>query len=128
MALRRGAHGDASCGRRSRTDRMKALGRDSYPRHGRADDGTQDGLGRGGCICCMACVQALPSVFAFPDDVDRAVIVGASRVDGATDHNEASRAALSDAAMADFASIEEAAAGCPVEVIRIAAAEAAAVG
>jgi ferredoxin len=77
------------------------------------------------CICCMACVHALPSVFAYPDDVTRAVIIGTNRVDGVTDHNEASRAALTDAAMAEFAAIEEAAAGCPVEVIKIADAVAA---
>jgi ferredoxin len=78
------------------------------------------------CIACMCCVQALPSVFGYPDDVDRAVIVAAARVDGVTDHNQDSRTALSDAAMAELDAIEEAAAGCPVEVIKIAEAVAAA--
>jgi ferredoxin len=75
-----------------------------------------------GCICCQACVQVEARVFAFPDDVDRAIILGDVRLDGASDNNELARSVLNAVGTDLSDQIEEAAAGCPVEVIRFIAA------
>jgi ferredoxin len=69
-----------------------------------------------GCICCQACVTTTPDVFLLPDD--RAVISGLVRVDGITSPNADERASL--VPNLDWEMIREAAAGCPVDVIRIA--------
>jgi ferredoxin len=69
-----------------------------------------------GCICCQACVTTMPDVFLFPDD--QAVISGLVRVDGITSPNADERAAL--VPNLDWDAIREAAAGCPVDIIKIA--------
>ncbi len=69
-----------------------------------------------GCICCQACVTTTPEVFLFPDD--KAVINGLARVDGITSPNADERAAL--VPDLDWDAIREAAAGCPVDIIKIA--------
>ncbi len=69
-----------------------------------------------GCIYCQACVTTAPEVFLFPDD--KAVINGLVRVDGITSPNADERAAL--VPDLDWDAIREAAAGCPVDIIKIA--------
>jgi ferredoxin len=71
-----------------------------------------------GCICCQACVAALPSVFCFPND--RAEILGSVREDGKTSYNDAERSLLNDEGILLSDQIIEAAVGCPVEVIKYA--------
>lgn len=68
-----------------------------------------------GCLPCSACEASCPEVFAVPDD--EAVVVAAARSDGIGDHNRERQAELTTAASALWSSIEEAAQGCPVEVI-----------
>jgi hypothetical protein len=51
-----------------------------------------------------------------------------SRTDGVTDDNERAKAPLTEGAIADLERIEEAAAGCTVEVIRLADEDLAPVG
>lgn len=73
-----------------------------------------------GCICCQCCVIECPEVFAFPDDQDHAVVLGQVRADGVTsdNQNEGSPLIILDAELGER--IREAAAGCPVEVFRLA--------
>lgn len=72
-----------------------------------------------GCIGCGACPGVAPEVFALDASSD-AVVRGEVRADARTDDNRAARAALTPSAAAAHAeAIDEAAAGCPVEVIRI---------
>lgn len=70
------------------------------------------------CISCQACVHAMPEVFALPED--KAVVLGAVRADGRSDDNLAARSELTAEARTWADAIREAAAGCPVEVIRVA--------
>jgi ferredoxin len=69
-----------------------------------------------GCICCQGCVTIEPDVFLFPDD--QAVINGRVRIDGITSPNADEKAAL--VPDLDWDAIREAAAGCPVDIIKIA--------
>ncbi|MBA3684287.1 MAG: ferredoxin [Planctomycetes bacterium] len=68
------------------------------------------------CICCQACVNALPEVFALPDD--RAMVVGAVRMDGLTSANDTEFSALNGNGVALSEQIREAASGCPVDIIK----------
>jgi ferredoxin len=69
-----------------------------------------------GCICCHACVNALPSVFCFPHD--QAEILASVRLDRKTSPNELERSGLNALGLSLSDDIIEAAAGCPVEVIK----------
>ncbi len=69
-----------------------------------------------GCIACGACPLTCPTVFAIPDD--DAEILGAARMDGITSPNRSERCQLNALCGARTAEIEEAAEGCPVDVIR----------
>jgi ferredoxin len=71
-----------------------------------------------GCTCCQACVHSLPSVFRCPDS--EAEILGAVRVDGTTCSNNEARSDLNDLGHLLTEEIIEAAAGCPVDVIKYA--------
>lgn len=73
-----------------------------------------------GCICCQACVGTLPEVFSFPDE--RAAIVAEVRVDAVTSYNDQERARLNAVGLEYQDEIREAAAGCPVDVIKFDAA------
>ncbi len=73
-----------------------------------------------GCICCQQCVHALPEVFAFPDD--RAAIIAEVRSDAVTSPNDTQRARLNAVGLEYQEEIREAAAGCPVDVIKFDAA------
>lgn len=73
-----------------------------------------------GCICCQVCVHTLPEVFAFPDD--RAAIIAEVRVDAVTSPNDTERARLNAVGLEYQEEIREAAAGCPVDVIKFDAA------
>lgn len=68
-----------------------------------------------GCICCQACVHAVPEVFAFPDDA--AVVLGDARCDGQTSSNRTERSLLNAVGLEYEEAIKEAAEGCPVEII-----------
>lgn len=70
-----------------------------------------------GCICCQACVQAAPEVFAFPDDT--AVVIGEVRCDGQTSSNRTERSRLNAVGLESEGLIREAAEGCPVEIIHL---------
>ncbi len=70
-----------------------------------------------GCICCQACVTTAPDVFIIPDDT--AEIKGAVRSDGITSRNYVERAPL--VPDVDWDIIDEAIAGCPIEIIKIVA-------
>ena len=68
-----------------------------------------------GCIACGACPTVCPAVFDIPDQ--DAEIRGEARIDGITSPNlEKSR--LNALGMLYTSEIEEAAYGCPVEVIK----------
>jgi ferredoxin len=70
-----------------------------------------------GCIVCNACETTCPEVFHVTEDTCH--IRAEVRTDGTQDSNLASKTALTDAVSQDLASqIEEAAEGCPVEVIK----------
>ena len=70
-----------------------------------------------GCIVCNACETTCPEVFKVTEE--SCVILGEVREDGNTDENEASKSVLSGENGEDLADqIEEAAEGCPVEVIK----------
>lgn len=72
-----------------------------------------------GCIHCGSCPTACPAVFDIGDDGE-AVVRGTVRGDGLSDANRAGRGPLLAAvAAAEGEAIAEAAAGCPVEVIRV---------
>ncbi|MBA2479736.1 MAG: hypothetical protein H0V44_03660 [Planctomycetes bacterium] len=71
-----------------------------------------------GCICCNACVNTEAAVFSIPDGMDSAAIRGEVRKDGVTDRNTAAGSDLNTAGIAWSDAIEEAAAGCPIEIIR----------
>ena len=70
-----------------------------------------------GCIVCNACETTCPEVFNVTEDSCN--IRSEVRVDGQQTTNLTERADLKDAIGADLAEqIEEAAEGCPVEVIK----------
>jgi ferredoxin len=70
-----------------------------------------------GCIVCNACETACPEVFNVTED--SCTIRAEVRVDGVNDTNEAAKSALKDGFGTNLAeAIEEAAEGCPVEVIK----------
>ncbi len=70
-----------------------------------------------GCIVCNACETTCPEVFNVTED--SCFIRSDVREDGKQDTNLAARSALSGTFGADLADqIEEAAEGCPVEVIK----------
>jgi ferredoxin len=70
-----------------------------------------------GCIACHACTQTAPEVFQL--ESDRAEVLAAVRWDSVTCHNEDKRSPLNDRGIELFEAIKEAAAGCPVDVIRV---------
>ena len=70
-----------------------------------------------GCIVCNACETTCPEVFKVTEE--SCVILGEVREDGATDENESSKSLLSGDNGEELEDqIEEAAEGCPVEVIK----------
>ena len=70
-----------------------------------------------GCIVCNACETTCPEVFNVTEDSCH--IRAEVRVDGQQDTNLTSRSGLKDAIGSELADqIEEAAEGCPVEVIK----------
>lgn len=71
----------------------------------------------GDCICCSACSNSHPGIFILPDE--RAQVLGAVRSDGRTSDNEAEQAELNALGRALAEDIREAAAGCPVDAIRL---------
>ena len=68
------------------------------------------------CIFCDCCEGAAPQVFHV--DGGPAVVRGGVRVDGITSMNE-ERSPLNGIGIAHHEAIIEAAAGCPVEAIRL---------
>lgn len=72
------------------------------------------------CIYCDACAGMVPEVFALAGD--RAQILAEVRVDGLTSPNDRERSPLNAVGLEYQQEIREAAAGCPVDAIRIAAA------
>lgn len=68
------------------------------------------------CISCNCCETAAPEVFHLDDGI--AMILGSAREDGITSSN-AERSPLNVAGLAEREAIREAAAGCPVEAIRL---------
>ena len=70
-----------------------------------------------GCIVCNACETTCPEVFNVTED--SCYIRAEVREDGKQDTNLAARSGLTGTFGADLADqIEEAAEGCPVEVIK----------
>jgi ferredoxin len=70
-----------------------------------------------GCIVCNACETTCPEVFNVTEDSCH--IRAEVRVDGAQDTNLNAKSGLKDAIGSELADqIEEAAEGCPVEVIK----------
>lgn len=70
-----------------------------------------------GCIVCNACETTCPEVFSVTEETCK--IRGEVRVDGQTTENLAEKTALSGAIGTELADqIQEAAEGCPVEVIK----------
>jgi ferredoxin len=69
-----------------------------------------------GCIGCGTCPGTCPAVFILPDA--EAAIRGEARLDGMTSANRMERSALNTRAASEAELIEEAAIGCPVDVIR----------
>lgn len=69
-----------------------------------------------GCIGCYACENAAPDVFQLT--AGNAEIVGAVRVDQQTSTNEQEQALLNAVGLEYQDAIREAAAGCPMEIIR----------
>ncbi|HYE06052.1 MAG TPA: ferredoxin [Planctomycetota bacterium] len=73
-----------------------------------------------GCIGCGACATVCPQVFTLP--ASDAEIVAAARTDGLGGSNREQRSPLLAQVIAACRDeIEEAAAGCPVDVIRLVA-------
>ncbi len=70
------------------------------------------------CIGCNACANDLPTVFAQPEG--RAEILASVRVDGCTSDNEAEKSELNGQGQLLREEILEAAAGCPVDAIKVA--------
>lgn len=68
-----------------------------------------------GCICCHACVQTAPEVFAIPND--SAEVLGENRCDGRTSRNATERSPLNAVGLESEDAIREAAAGCPIDII-----------
>ncbi|MBA3684835.1 MAG: ferredoxin [Planctomycetes bacterium] len=75
-----------------------------------------------GCIGCGACPVTCPQVFVMPES--DAEITGSARKDGITSPNLVERCDLNAIGLACSAEIEEAANGCPVEVIKFLCVEA----
>jgi ferredoxin len=71
------------------------------------------------CVYCDACASMVPAVFAL--GVDRAEILADARVDGVTSPNDRERSPLNAVGLEYQEEIREAAAGCPVDAIRISA-------
>lgn len=70
-----------------------------------------------GCIVCNACETACPEVFRVTED--SCVILAESRADGNEDENRSGHSPLAAGLAEDLTdAIEEAAEGCPVEVIK----------
>ena len=70
-----------------------------------------------GCLPCNACEVVAPTVFEVDEE---AIVLGTSRTDGTSNPNRDERSPLTQAIWEEFQdAIEEAAEGCPVEVIRI---------
>jgi ferredoxin len=70
-----------------------------------------------GCIVCNACETTCPEVFKVTEET--CVILGDVRQDGKTTENREEKNPLKDEEGDDLADqIEEAAEGCPVEVIQ----------
>jgi ferredoxin len=69
-----------------------------------------------GCIACGYCPIACPEIFDIPNE--DAEIRGSARMDGITSPNRIERSRLNEAGLACTDGIEEAVAGCPVEVIQ----------
>jgi ferredoxin len=69
-----------------------------------------------GCIGCYACEQAAPEVFALTDAV--AHLLAVVRVDQQSSTNEQERSPLNAVGLEYEEAIREAAAGCPMEIIR----------
>ena len=70
-----------------------------------------------GCIVCNACETACPEVFNVTED--SCTIRAEVRSDGVNDTNASAKSMLKDGIGATLAeAIEEAAEGCPVEVIK----------
>ena len=70
-----------------------------------------------GCIVCNACETTCPEVFTVTEETCK--IRAEVRVDGTLDPNLEAKSALSGSFGADLADqIQEAAEGCPVEVIK----------
>ena len=70
-----------------------------------------------GCIVCNACETTCPEVFKVTEE--SCVILGEVREDGNTDENETAKSPLNDDNGEELEDqIEEAAEGCPVEVIK----------
>ena len=70
-----------------------------------------------GCIVCNACETACPEVFNVTED--SCFIRSEVRADGKQDTNLEAKSLLKDAIGTELADqIEEAAEGCPVEVIK----------
>lgn len=69
-----------------------------------------------GCIVCNACETACPEVFIVTDDSCH--IRGETREDGSEDENLEAKSPLTDEFAELEDQIEEAAEGCPVEVIQ----------
>ena len=72
-----------------------------------------------GCINCGACPMTAPTVFFIADDVAEAYVMGSARVDECAGPNRIERSSLRPTiSAADSECIEEAANGCPADVIR----------
>ncbi len=69
------------------------------------------------CIVCYACETSVPTVFRTEHGTT--MILGGAREDGLTSPN-AERSPLTASGLAESEAIREAAAGCPVEAIRLA--------
>ena len=69
-----------------------------------------------GCICCHACENTLSAVFTLAEG--QAEIRADFRIDGMTSTNAHERASLNAVGLEYQESIREAAAGCPIEIIR----------
>ncbi|MBA3698349.1 MAG: ferredoxin [Planctomycetes bacterium] len=68
-----------------------------------------------GCIPCYACAATAPAVFAVTSD--DTVILAEVREDGNTSRNDVERSRLNAVGLEYEAAIQDAAFGCPVEVI-----------
>ena len=68
-----------------------------------------------GCITCDACEEEYPEVFKVTDDT--CYITADSRTDGGFDTNEGTKSSLKSGL--DLEAIQDAAGGCPVDVIMV---------